>query len=111
MNAFVWVLTLVISLSHTLFLQADCHCDVVELEEKIYLNGDQILISDNKIAINIDEVTYETPAVFTDERGYYIEKIGKKRECSWYEWKCTGCSKCNAKTNWKCKKCGTPVWK
>lgn len=83
---------------------------IVDLEQKVYVQTDQIYFDSNRIYINIDDFTYETPALSSDDSGYYIDTISKKDKCSWYHWQCTNCKTCNLRgVNWECKKCKKPV--
>jgi hypothetical protein len=84
--------------------------ELVELEEKFYLAATQICFTEDKIYIDANGTFYETPAIHADEAGYYVERVSKKASCSWYEWKCSQCQRCNLKgIDWKCKQCKKPI--
>jgi len=73
-----------------------CKQNDIELSNNYYLNSDQITFADQKIYVTIHDELYETPALFSDENGLYIQRIRSKctGRCSWYEWECS-CGFCN----------------
>ena len=78
--------------------------------EKVYVGADQIQCLDNKIYVLIENDILETPALFSDEGGYYVILAAKSGNCSWYEWKCTRCGYCNLRgIDWECKACQYPI--
>ena len=84
--------------------------ELIDLLRKFYVKVEQIAFSDNKIYIDVEDLTYVTPAIFSDENGYYIEKIAKSGNCSWYEWECSKCRACNLRgIDWECRACGRPI--
>jgi len=82
----------------------NCQEMQILLERNVYVKLEQILFENNKIFVSINDVIYQTPAIYTDENGYYIQKLFE-RECSWYEWKCPRCYQCNWKIDLVCP-CG-----
>ena len=83
-----------------------------ETSPKLYLTADQIHLADQKIYISVDGITYEVPGLFSDENGYYIEKVAGSGDCAWYEWQCRNkkCKACNIRgIDWTCKWCGWPI--
>src|ERR1700722_8665546 len=100
-------IAIVVFLNILISLQASINID---LEQKVYIQTDQIYFDNNRIYISIDDFTYETTALSSDDNGYYIDTIAKKDKCSWYHWQCTNCKTCNLRGfNWECKKCKKPV--
>ena len=100
----------------TYAIMAHAHCgdcagvEVETLEEKFYIYPAQICLAESGIYIATDGMLYETPAIHADENGYYITQLAKQSSCSWYEWKCSKCHRCNTKgIDWKCKKCKKPI--
>ncbi len=84
--------------------------DEAKNAEKVYVGADQIQYFDNKIYVLIEKEILETPALFSDERGYYVILAAKSGNCAWYEWKCTRCGYCNLRgIDWECKSCQYPV--
>lgn len=69
----------------------------IEFLENYYIESEQVVFTDKKIYVSIDDEKYETPALFSDENGYYIQKIRGKCTgvCTWYEWECGNCHFCN----------------
>ncbi len=81
-----------------------CDTQIVDLTKKFYITEDQIKLSGNKIYIDVEGIIYETPAVFTDENGYYIEQVAKSGKCAWYEWECERCGYCNLRgVDYECR--------
>jgi len=115
-NQMKWIAVILVCLGSVFSLQANanenCAHEGIDLNRKIYLNVDQINFDNNKIYVSIDNFTYETPSIFSDESGYYIEKIAKSGNCPWYEWQCSHCNTCNLRgVDWECHKCKRPVAK
>jgi hypothetical protein len=81
------------------------------LDLKFYIQPEQISLDNNKIYVNFeDDLIYEVPAIFSDERGYYFESIAKSGDCSWYEWECERCRTCNLRgVDWRCRACGLGI--
>jgi hypothetical protein len=91
-------------------LNDTCSNQVIDLPQKFYVKLDHINFRDNKIYIDVDNFIYATPAIFSDEEGYYIEKIATSGDCSWYEWQCTKCGACNLRgVDWECRSCKRPI--
>jgi hypothetical protein len=83
-----------------------CKKNVIELSENFYLSTDQITFADQKIYVNIDNTFYVTPALFSDEKGFYIQLTRSKCRgtCPWYKWECS-CGTCNL-YELECAGCG-----
>lgn len=91
-------------------LNPNCNGKIIDLEQKFYVTAEQIQFSENKIYIILKDITYVTPAILSDEDGYYIEQIAKSGNCAWYEWKCTRCGFCNMRgLDYECRSCGYPI--
>ena len=89
-----------------------CCIQVVDLTKKFYITEDQIKLEGNKIYIDVEGLIYQTPAVFADENGYYIEQVAKSGNCAWYEWKCEKCGYCNLRgVDYECRvpSCQYPI--
>lgn len=92
-----------------------CNSNEIDLARNFYVQMEQIILSSNRIYINIDHLIYETPAIFSDENGYYVNKItidnqAKSGDCSWMEWECSKCKFCNLRgIDWVCRSCGRPI--
>jgi len=85
---------------------------VIELADKIYIEAAQVNFADNKIYIQIKDNIFETPAIHSDENGYYIDQIAGSGRCAWYEWECHDkkCLYCNLRgIDWKCRACHRPI--
>lgn len=74
-----------------------CNTQIIELPENYYIQSEQIIFADKKIYININDEKYETPALFSDEDGYFIQTIRGKctGKCGLFEWECGRCGFCN----------------
>lgn len=113
-RALKWTTMIVACLFHIAPLYASldtkCPCEITDLVQKFYVTADQIQLKDNKIYILIDNVTYETPAIFSDKDGYYIEQVAKSGGCAWYQWECSRCRWCNMRgVDWECRACQFPI--
>lgn len=92
-----------------------CEGGVIKLARKLYIARDQIDFSKNKIFVLLDKFVYETPGVFSDINGYYVDQIligdwAKSGDCSWYEWQCSRCGFCNLRgVDWECRSCNFPI--
>ena len=91
-----------------------CGTTIIDLAQKFYVDADQITFDNNKIHITVEGITYETPALFSDKNGCYIEQVevAKKRDCAWYEWQCTrqDCKFCNLMgIEHECRACKKPI--
>jgi hypothetical protein len=106
-----WLAAVVVCFMIPFCVQADINDDeIINLDQKLYVKMDQIDFCDNKIYVNVDNFIYESPAIFSDQKGYYIEKIAKSGICSWYEWQCIRCYFCNLRgVDWECRSCKKPI--
>ena len=89
-----------------------CCNRVIDLDRKFYVDVDQINFNNNRIYISVGDLTYETPAIFSDKNGYYIEQVAKSGDCAWYEWQCTrrDCKSCNLRgIDYECRSCKKPI--
>ncbi len=68
----------------------DCHCKKAAIEDsdtvfcgKRYLPMEKIAFIDNSILVEIEDQIFETPAIYNDENGYYIQdvKIAGRGDC------------------------------
>ena len=83
--------------------------NIIVLSEKIYIEVDQINFMDKKIYVHVNEGIFEIPAIYSDENGYFFDKVAKSGHCSWYEWECLWrpCGYCNLRgIDLKCRACG-----
>ncbi|HEY2811557.1 MAG TPA: hypothetical protein VGJ00_09250 [Rhabdochlamydiaceae bacterium] len=88
-----WI-TLFVFFLMPLFLRAQqCPEVMIDLAENLYVKGEQIQFADNTIYVMIDDVAFKTPAIYSDECGYYVLALGGEA-CRWYEWKCCKCGTC-----------------
>lgn len=81
---------------------------VVELGRKYYVTLEHVNFVDDAIYIEVEGITYKTPAINTDENGYYIDRVSKSGNCRWYEWQCRNkkCKACNYRgIDRECRKC------
>ena len=102
----IMILCIVNIVSLEASLNRKCNGKVIELMQKFYVQQDQIHFNNNKIYINIEDFTYATPALLSDENGYYIDQVVGSGSCAWYEWQCTRCLTCNLRgLNLACKSC------
>jgi hypothetical protein len=87
------------------------HEGMIELADKIYIESDQINFADKKIYIQIKDSIFETSAIHSDEKGYYIDQVAKSGNCAWYEWECREetCLTCNLRGTLKCGRCGRGI--
>jgi hypothetical protein len=93
-----------------LFGNAIAHESIIDLTKKFYVKAEQINFSENKIYIDVEGIIYETPAIYSDEDGYFIDKIAKSGDCSWYEWECSKCRFCNLRgVDYECRNCKRPI--
>jgi hypothetical protein len=105
------MLCLVHMAGYTQCQRSDCK-GLIELDEKFYVQLNQIRFSENKIYIQIEDITYETPAIHADDEGYFIEKVASSGNCAWYEWECPrdNCHFCNLRgLDYKCRVCNHPI--
>jgi hypothetical protein len=107
----IWIAVVMLGLIGNISLYAGtCRKESVRLTQKIYLSADQIRFANGAIYFTFDNYTYETPAIFSDEKGYYIEEIAKSGNCSWKEWQCEVCGFCNLRlVDWECRRCGFSI--
>ena len=106
----LWILLLCIH--HLAMSDEKNNPSTIPLSKKFYLNADQIHLIDNKICIQIEGYVYETPAIRSDEIGYYIDTVAQSGYCAWYEWQCrdSKCQFCNLRgIDWECRKCHRPI--
>ncbi len=85
-----------------------CSAEIVSTLEKMYVNIDQVECSDNKIYVTTDDFVILTPALYWDDKGYYIFLAAESGNCAWYEWQCRNptCRFCNLRgVDWKCRAC------
>lgn len=99
--------------AHLLSTQTAIACTkegLIQLEKKIYVGKDQIKLDLEKIYVELGGYIYETPGLYFDENGYYIDQVAKSGSCSWYEWQCSSCRFCNLRgVDWECGSCGRPI--
>lgn len=98
----------------TLVANSDVENDrgIIDLGKKFYVNVEQVDFANQKIYIGTEGIVYETPALFSDENGYYILQIAQSGHCAWYEWECSNskCKACNLRgIDYKCRSCGRPI--
>lgn len=64
---------------------------------KRYITADKIAFSGNSILIEIDDIILATPAIQSDEGGFYIEqvKVNSSRCDGLLDWECGRCGYCN----------------
>lgn len=106
----VMFLSLFVSVNHLAISNESNAESIAQLPEKFYITADQIQLSDGKIYVRVGEFVYEVPAIYSDEKGYYFDRVAKSGHCSWYEWECQGCYFCNLRgLDWKCRACGRPI--
>ena len=75
-----------------------------ELSEKIYLQPEQISISEKGIFVNISNAWFATAAICQDVKGLYVEeaRIGSEH----FTWECRYCHYVNPWYENACQKCG-----
>ena len=81
-------------------------CDQYEQEssERIYLQVDQMSFYDSKIFVRIDDEVFLVPAIFCDQKGYYV--LAGKGKCQSWKWKCKKCGECIDYEHYTCPACG-----
>lgn len=64
---------------------------------KRYIAADKISFSENTILIEIDDMVLPTPAIQSDEGGFYIQyvKVNSSRCDGMLDWECGRCGYCN----------------
>jgi hypothetical protein len=61
----------------------NCSEEIVSTLEKMYVDIDQVECSDNKIYVTVDDFVILTPALYCDDKGYYIFLAAKSGNCAW----------------------------
>lgn len=117
-----WKNTLVVSLIALLTssgtpLQASCKsCE--KQPSKIYINQQDLEIENGKIWVKVNGKSYNTPAVFSDQKGIFIpltfiadngEEKKAKKPCRPPSWECKKCHNCNEYWAYWCSSCATPI--
>src|ERR1700735_490457 len=112
-RTFRWIVVMIcINMTAYTVCQREDGKTVIELKDKFYIKTDQISLLDNKIFIQVDDLIYETPALYSDQNGFFIDKIASSGDCAWYQWECrkVNCRTCNQRgIDYKCRKCGFPM--
>jgi hypothetical protein len=113
-RALKWVVMAVLCFVNVASLHAckTCNGEMIDLAQKFYVKLHQVNFSNDKIYIHVEDFVYETPAIFSDVNGYYIEKVANTNDCAWYEWQCrwSDCGACNLKgVDFKCRGCKRPM--
>ncbi len=63
---------------------------------KRYIPIDKIAFVKNAILIEIEGMIIETPAIYSDDFGLYIQQVKiSGNRCSTFEWECLKCGYCN----------------
>ncbi len=82
------------------------------LNEKMYVEPNQIAFHDSKIYVQLEENVFIVPAIYSDQDGFYIQLTKQPRgRCEPYEWKCPNpnCGRCNDFSDDTCPRCGTEM--
>lgn len=78
---------------------------------KRYIPMEKITLVDNLILVEIEEGIFETPAIYSDANGFYIEnvKIADQGKCGYLQWQCQRCSQCNSLFYSCCSNCNRHI--
>lgn len=111
---------LVLPLTKLSVLNADafpCNCKQSEMttdesihaqKGKLYIPREKIALVDDLILVEIEDLIFETPAIFTDENGFYVTEV-KDDGCGRLRWRCKNCDECNSLFFSRCSKCKKPI--
>ena len=90
--------------------RCNSHIDVVYCGKK-YIPMEKIVLIDHSILIEFEGEIFETPALYSDSHGFYIEnvKIADQGNCGHLQWQCNRCSQCNSLFYSCCAKCNRHI--
>ncbi len=89
----------------------ECGCAPISSFSRTYLSGDQICLREGKIYIQDKDEIFLSPAIYSDEKGFFIIRASKDSEdCKSDEWWCSKCRQCNKNYYFLCPTCSKANW-
>lgn len=81
------------------------HFDIIDCGKR-YIPMEKIALVANAILVEFEGETFQTPALYNDADGFYIENIIADRgKCGHVQWECANCHHCNSLFYSCCSKC------